>query len=518
MTVVDEVLAGMMEYFDNKITLAGLDNIFGSYLENPEQYRIDNSEKLYDGMTTIISGNKDIEEFYYLLSALYKLTRKNTAYYELIKRVTKDTGLSKETKYFAYWQLACDVFVDSALDTYESTDLLDDLYEVIYQDYYSEVKDICMPIPMTLRNDELVIFITSQMLTLNHVPTKVLLDRCSIMDRVMHKKILVINTADILTPYGSVNWFGAREGNYNDVLTKQDYLDYEGRRFAFYQCPKAMPDISVIKEIVNVVREEKPAYIVSMGGANITADILSNIVPTLTIATVFSKRAQTRGAFQVTPHIPNDRDRKWLLRHGMNDLHFIQGLFSFSFKEQMHKYSRNELGIPENKIASVVIGARLDDEVDDEFMEVINALSGLDIYTVFVGNLTKYVNLKEQYKGTKEHLINLGFQDDVLAVCECCDLYINPRRRGGGSSAAEAMYKGLPVVTINYGDVATAVGNDFCVLDYDEMVKRVKKLVTDKDYYRNMSIKAKERAAVLMDSEQEFVRVIKDMESRETFW
>ena len=33
-----------------------------------------------------------------------------------------------------------------------------------------------------------------------------------------------------------------------------------------------------------------------------------------------------------------------------------------------------------------------------------------------------------------------------------------------------------------------------------------------------MSIKAKERAAVLMDSEQEFVRVIKDMESRETFW
>ena len=30
MAVVDEVLAGMMEYFDNKITLAGLDNIFGS--------------------------------------------------------------------------------------------------------------------------------------------------------------------------------------------------------------------------------------------------------------------------------------------------------------------------------------------------------------------------------------------------------------------------------------------------------------------------------------------------------
>ena len=92
---------------------------------------------------------------------------------------------------------------------------------------------------------------------------------------------------------------------------------------------------------------------------------------------------------------------------------------------------------------------------------------------------------------------------------------MNPIRRGGGTSCVEAMSKGVPVVTVDYGDVSVNAGEEFCVKDYDKMQRRILQYYSDKEYYNAMSEKALKRAAVLLDTETEFLKVIQEMNERE---
>ena len=79
----------------------------------------------------------------------------------------------------------------------------------------------------------------------------------------------------------------------------------------------------------------------------------------------------------------------------------------------------------------------------------------------------------------------------------------------------EAMFKGLPVVTIDYGDVSVNAGKEFCVKDYREMQDKILRYYEDKEYYKEMSKKAKVRTEILLDTETEFVRIMEEAERRE---
>ncbi|MDR1059864.1 MAG: flavodoxin, partial [Clostridiales bacterium] len=98
---------------------------------------------------------------------------------------------------------------------------------------------------------------------------------------------------------------------------------------------------------------------------------------------------------------------------------------------------------------------------------------------------------------------------DMLAVCEVCDLYVNPLRAGGGSSVAEAMFKGLPAVTLAHGDVAVGAGPDFCVESYEAMRAQIARYAADRGFYAEMSQKAKSRAAEIMDTDSALAEIVR---------
>lgn len=97
---------------------------------------------------------------------------------------------------------------------------------------------------------------------------------------------------------------------------------------------------------------------------------------------------------------------------------------------------------------------------------------------------------------------------------EVCDLYVNPHRNGGGTSGVWALIQGKPVVTTPYGDVAANVGEEFWTESYETMSVLIQRYKNDADFYRMMSEKAKARAQILTDAENEFVHVIEEFEKR----
>lgn len=77
-----------------------------------------------------------------------------------------------------------------------------------------------------------------------------------------------------------------------------------------------------------------------------------------------------------------------------------------------------------------------------------------------------------------------------------------------------ALVKGKPVVTVPYGDAAVNVGEDFWTESYETMPDLIRRYKNDADFYHSMSVKAKERAAVLLDAENEFRNVLREFKKR----
>lgn len=517
--VFDNVICKTREYLrqENGMNLRDLNSYLEEYMNLEEPIRKKFTEELIHMFAPLISEISYNTDYYYLMTFLLYATEKPEIYKLLLDYCMIDDTLMKETKLFLYFQFTRYNFLHPSVVTKEIATLCDDLYSIIYQAYYQEVAESYEKIPKEERNNDLVFVFSSQVLNTAHAPTKTLLDRCYALETVLNKKVFIINTAEMLNGYGGFTTFRTSIGSYASQFNDLQHYPYKDRRFMFFQCPQEMPQVAVIQQIIEVIKSEKPYFILNIGGNSIVSDICSNIVPTLTLATVFSGRSTTRGQFQAIGRKINQDDRDWIKKHNLGEDHIIESLFTFVFREQTHSYTREELGLPQEGFVVQLVGGRLSLEVDTKCLEILIKLMEQGIYVAFVGGFDAFDKLSDTNEVFRKYAINLGFQEDVLAVDECCDLYLNPKRTGGGSSAAEAMFKGMPVVTFDYGDVGVAAGDDFHVADWEEMFSQVLRYANDTEYYNMMSIKARKRAARLLDTEGEFLKIIEEMERSPRF-
>ncbi len=424
----------------------------------------------------------------------------------LIHDAISDNALTFGQKHFIYNQLLRKSFLNQIPNTKSVENALDDMYLEIFDEIYRELGVELKPIPYAERNKNFVVVLTSQVLSEGHGPTKTLFDRCHAL-RKMGKELLIINTADMMPKIHAIPWENPVFGSYIPEFSDLVYLESKGEFYNYFQCPDIMPDINLISELLNTVIKLKPEMIISIGGNNIFSDICSKIITTLTVSTVFSGRSTTLGTFQNISRPINEGDLLWAKKHGKTSFHFIEGRFTFTLREQEHKYKRADFGIPENCFVGIVSGTRLDYEIDNDFINLLTKLMDKGIHFVFIGVFDDYQKYLNDYPIFKTKSTYLGVQKDVLAINELCDIYVNPRRVGGGTTCVEALSKGVPVVTDAYGDVFNAAGPDFGVNGFDEMYERIIRLMNDADYRSKMKSLAIERSSILLDSDEEFSRI-----------
>ncbi len=511
----DILIDAFSNWWDDRLSLDEINTVIADYLKNTEEYRKKETAKVYNDLLGIIFSKETIKDYYYVMSALFRITMIPEVYYEIIRYCIEDTSISKEIRNFIFCQCNNYRFLFSEIDTLQSMDFLDELYSLVLSEYKEDLLYSYNRVPTSERNPDLIFVITPQILSINHAPTRFLMERCYVIETVLNKKVFIINTADALTYYGITNWYDTIVGDYYPDLDKDGFISYKDKSFALFQCPREMPQTDIISEILNIVYTEKPYAIVSMGGNNITSDLCSSIIPAISIPLGHNNLSYT--TFQAIDEKSRDHIETWSKKHGFDDSHYIITHPTYDLTQRKTaKLDREALGLPKNSIICLTVGYRLDFEIDEHFIKVVETLAENNIYSVYVGSF----DYKEKFGHSEllqKYTIYLGLQKDTLAICECCDIYLNPRRSGGGTSAAEALFKGLPVITQNYGDVAIAVGRDFVVEDYSEMLDRALKLATNKQFYEEQSKKAKERAAILTDTAEEFVRIIREMESRSNF-
>lgn len=421
---------------------------------------------------------------------------------EFLELLISTKALRVEEKLLLYWQISGMLFTckDVPMDlTCKRLKLWRHMSDC-YSDNFPHLEMI------KNRRTDVVLVTVQQFLSMTHGPTKTVLDRAYILTQ-MGKKVFILNTAEL---YGGsmVDVNQPMRASYLPYLSQYDELEYLGVKLPYIQFKNDMPNVQGTQMFLEYLEELRPSYIVNVGGESLTLDCAAKIVPVLNINTVPSTIVPSLATKQVIGRKVNKEDCLLLNCLGLRQDSVIESRFTSSLNQQKRKYSREDLSIPKHCFAIVVVGGRLTQEVDLEFIKMMESALIAGGHLVIVGKMDNYEELCGSSLVLKEHSIYLGMQSDVLAILECCDLYVNPKRLGGGTSVIEAMYKGLPVVTLNYGDVSLGAGADFCVSDYEEMNKTISHYMTDTKYYAEMSQKAKKRAEFMLDSKQAFAELM----------
>lgn len=466
----------------------------------------------------LASENFGIYVKIFILSFLINIKHNAEYINNILCIALENSVINRESKFFILFQCARVLFVNNGLGDEQTSILIRKLYRTIYEQFNSQFSSECKFIPKEHRDRELVLVLTNQFISLNHGPTKTTLDRCRSLTNHLHKKVMLINTKEMMTLRGAVPFYNMVHGSIIKDYDKIHSMPYKDIEVPFYQPNCLMPADNEINNILNIIKEYKPYFILNIGGESVVADICSKIVPVMVVSTVPSGLPLTESQFHDIGRKLTDGDLNYLNMFGFTKDNIIESVFTFDFKPQQHTYSKKEFNLPENKFLLAVVGARLNDEVTDSFIRMlVNTINQYNTHVVFLGYFDKYDKYSEADETFSKNSTYLGFQEDVLGILELCDLYVNPLRAGGATSAVEAMYKGVPAVTFSSGDVSIATKKDFWVNSYDEMYELIGKYSEDKVFYRKMSAKAKERALILMDTDAQLENAINYIEKSKLF-
>lgn len=449
-------------------------------------------------------------------SVLIEMKKDPGSFLEFVQYIReKKDAFSKNTMDFLYYQLSYLYDANPGLYCDRTRLELWKFFLDILKEFETDISVSCDEIPRDERDDGLVLVIISQYVDSGHAPTVTALDRCKILQETMGKRVLMINSSEAANANGMIPLIYTGIGN-NARLESCDAVSWKGASIPYYQCSNIMPDTELINGLLKQVRALAPGRVVLIGGSSILGNLIDRMVPALTISTGFSDLAVTGTRYQAIGRKLTEKDEEYLREVGFDKSNVIEGTFTFDIRPQEEHVSRREFGISEDAFVMAAVSTRMDEEITEEFLKMLEGVLADSMVFAFLGKFSTFEERMEKFSALKDKCISLGFCEDVLSRLEWCDLYINPRRKGGGSSVVEAMYLGKPVVSIAYGDVALNAGEEFCVENYQEMADQILRYRDDKAYYAAMSARAKERAAVLMDTEHAFWEIMEEYDRRET--
>ncbi len=191
----------------------------------------------------------------------------------LIMMVKMAYEFDYKQKYFLFQQINSMIFKYKNCNTDDITRLAWELLEDIFKNCKEGLKIDLKRIPACERNRSISIVLVEQYLTEEHGPTKTALDRSCVLKTMFDQEVMIINTAEMLTPANCVYVEGMDIANYIQQYSDRETVSWKGETFRYYQCPQTMPSDDGILELVSFVQAIKPASIVLVGGTSLAAGI-----------------------------------------------------------------------------------------------------------------------------------------------------------------------------------------------------------------------------------------------------
>ncbi len=345
--------------------------------------------------------------------------------------------------------------------------------------------------PLNRRNDNKIVIITNQLLADLHAPTNITKEICYILQKKLGMEVLLIVAVEDTNSRLGQLWLNYYTMNYIEQYTGNFVTERHEEKINGYQIIMNQKNILEIKGLVEEIYHYNPICIWYMGGVSLFADLLRKF--TTVLAMPFTEGFAISDAQVMINYFKTKTEKITDMELYLKETDQIPLLYEFNTPIQRSeiKYIRESYDLNDNNFLITIVGNRLDSEVTDEFLLFLKQVLMINtkIVIVFIGGFNKYSTLMQDEVFASRSKC-LGFQKDLIGILSIMDLFLNPPRQGGGTGAIYALYNGIPVVTLNFCDVANYIDkNDVCDNEED-MIEQIKKYVSDSEYYDKQSKKA----------------------------
>lgn len=468
---------------------------FASYRKTILQMQTFEKAKVMCQVDQWIQSNGDHPHFLiFLYSEMVLLFGEEKYLIQLLDLIIQDFSISKEQKFFVYYQCIRRLFINIELASSSVKNKMRQAYNTLV-DLFSKGKKYPR-FSKEERNKNIIFVLTTQLLGLNHAPTKMALEMAYQVRNCLDKQVLIVNTKEFLPKSGILPM--------SDIVVASLETDYEACNavaykhidMALYQLSNEMPNDIEITKFLNSVSKHKPDLVLVIGNS-LLGDLCSELVPTVTIPT--GRDGYSKSTFYA---VDDEAAKNIQVKdHERVPSSIIMSRARFDLEAQRTFLERKSLGLEENSFVIGVIGTRLNLEIDSLFLELLERFCQREkVQVLFMSEYHFGEAEEKKYPNLFKKSLSIGYQNDLKAAIEHIDIYLNPFRNGGGVSALYAMDMGKPVVTLSKGDVSVTSGHEFSLNHVEEMYARVMKYMDEPDYYSEHSKLAKNKAFMQTDT------------------
>ena len=350
-------------------------------------------------------------------------------------------------------------------------------------------------IPIERRNRKRIIIATEHILSTLHAPTKIVLNFAYALRKELEYEVMLI-TCPSDGVLSEEEWYGAISMNSIETFkTEPLEVAYKGEVFYGYQMNMTIDSIRNYHMMIKLIHEWNPLFVFSMGMVNPIIELAGKFTTLVAMRMAINcPVSEGEILIRLSEVQGEEEEYKNSLTSGQKQI-FLEEKIPVIIEKNDIVFTRQELGLPQDKFLIAIVGNRLDSEIDIEFVQIMKDIieKTQEVVFVFIGEVSK---IKEYFLEDvfNERIHYLGYCRNLMGVYSVMNLYLNPKRRGGGYSGVMAIASGVPCITLPDCDVAFNVGDEFVVQNEEYMINTVCRYVEDKKFYMKKKIQAEVNA------------------------
>ena len=409
--------------------------------------------------------------------------------------------------HYAFWGMAMQLFQGAAragnAGAFHAGDLTD--YYRLMVDETALRYHLRRRMKRTMPRGEVkrIVLITNQMLGAGHQPTADAFDFARRLQDEFGREVVIVNS-NAMAITGENGFVPEYAYNITEEYDGEQIIAAFGARVRMVSFPQKRFDEDKVNAIVDYVDGFDPDLIVAFGGSNVVADLFSGARPVICLPT--SSGLPLSMARLVLGYGEADTAEGWPADMAER---FRPFSFGWTLPPAGPERSRADYGLPEGGPLFIVVGNRLDHEVGPDFLALADSLlDRLPDARIAVAGGVEALPQRIAALRNAGRVHTLGDVEDVRALHRLATAYLNPRRQGGGGSAAFALADGVPVVTFAAGDVANVAGSAFTVADDAAFLERAAALASDAAFHDRQSAEARARFAAVGDRRASVERLL----------
>ena len=269
-----------------------------------------------------------------------------------------------------------------------------------------------------------VVIIINQFLHINHAPTRDTLEYAKSLREMGYEAYIIVTNEmpnkvklPLLKPF-----IANMVENYKNEIV----IDYDGMNFPTYF---NVADINenTINEIIKLTFSKNPSLVISVGGFSLIAEMIGREVNLISIPCTATLEPSKYSCINIYFNGNKKEADDFIKRNNIiNQKIICNEVYQYTKPIRKKILTREEIGLDRYKLVGVVVGNRLDVEIDDEFIDVLidfTLKSNSEI--MIVGQISEQLKIKLIEK-LNENIKFINFYENLYDLYCIVDLYINP--------------------------------------------------------------------------------------------